>query len=73
MAFIASEYEDDLSKETIGDLEVFFADTEALMMRYADAYKVDSILNGRLYGDLDVIERWNDNRGDDSNLSLFQP
>jgi hypothetical protein len=34
---------------------------------------VDSILNGCLYGDLDVIEKWNDNRGDDSNLILFQP
>ncbi|HDZ37416.1 MAG TPA: nucleotidyl transferase AbiEii/AbiGii toxin family protein [Marinobacter sp.] len=73
LAFIASEYENDLSDETISDLEVFFMDIEALMMRYADAYKVDSILNGRLYGDLDVIEKWNNSRGGNSNLSLFQP
>jgi len=73
LAFVVSEYEDELADETISNLEIFFADTEALMMRYSDAYTVDSILNGRLYGDLDVIEKWNDSRGNSSNLSLFQP
>jgi predicted nucleotidyltransferase component of viral defense system len=73
LVFIASEYEDELADETISNLEIFFADPEALMMRYSDAYTVDSILNGRLYGDLDVIEKWNDSRGDSHNLSLFQP
>ena len=73
LAFVVSEYEDELADETISNLEIFFADTEALMMRYSDAYTVDSILNGRLYGDLDVIEKWNESRGNSSNLSLFQP
>lgn len=72
LAFIASEYEDDLLNETISNLEIFFSDIEALMMRYDDAYKVDTILNGRLYSDLGVIERWNDSRGSDSHLGLFQ-
>ena len=73
LAFIASKYEEDLADKTIRDLEVFFANTEALMVRYADAYTTDSILNGRLYGDLDVIERWNDRREEDRHLRLFQP
>lgn len=72
LAFIASEYEQALSDEAIDDLEVFFSDVEGLMMRYVDAYQTDDILRGRLYGDLDVIEKWYNRRGSDSNLSLFQ-
>lgn len=32
------------------------------MVRYADAYETDSILKGRLFSDLAVVEEWNDHR-----------
>jgi predicted nucleotidyltransferase component of viral defense system len=73
LAFIASEYEGELADTTLSDLEEFFVDTAALMERYAEAYEADVILKGRLYGDLDVIERWNDSRLDDSNIALLGP
>lgn len=42
------------------------------MVRYADAYETDSILKGRLFSDLAVVEEWNDHREGKTNLDLFQ-
>lgn len=71
LAFIASHLESELSGAVIKDLEAFFSDPPALLLRYEDAYEDDGILQGRLYRDLDLIETWMRDRKR-NNLALFR-
>ncbi len=73
LAFLASKFEADLSADVLADLESFFADQEALLMRYADAYDMDPILSGRIFADLSVIEAWVHDRDEPEGPTLFGP
>ncbi|EAZ98133.1 nucleotidyl transferase AbiEii/AbiGii toxin family protein [Marinobacter sp. ELB17] len=57
LAFIARQWEADLSPDIIAQMEDFFSDPIYLMERYNDAYDDDPIINGRLFDDLSTIEK----------------
>ncbi|WP_018402769.1 nucleotidyl transferase AbiEii/AbiGii toxin family protein [Marinobacter gelidimuriae] len=56
--------------------EVIGAGNKPLVLKGGTAlmlcYQIDRFSED-FYGDLDVIEKWNDSRGNSSNLSFFQP
>lgn len=58
LVFLCSEYEGQLSQKVIEEIEHFLADPEALMVRYADAYEADPLLEGQLFQDLEKAENW---------------
>lgn len=73
LAFIADQWEHELTDEVLADLEDFLADPAYLMERYSDAYDDDPLLHGRLFADLAIIEQWNDRHAPDDTPSLLGP
>lgn len=71
LAFIADQWETELTHSVIADLEDFFSEPEYLMERYSDAYGEDNLLQGQLFTDLGIIEQWNESRKVDVTRSLF--
>lgn len=72
LAFIADQWEQELPTNTLVALEEFFFSPEKLMERYVDAYKDDALLQGRLFDDLAIIERWTEARkSNQDTLKLF--
>ena len=73
LAFIAEQWVAELPEDTLGQLEEFCSNPECLLERYAEAYNDDPLLQGRLYEDLNRIERWMEARGTNHTLTLFGP
>lgn len=73
LAFITDQWEAELTENVIADLEDFFSEPEYLMERYSEAYDEDNLLQGWLFTDLSIIERWNASRKVDDTRSLFWP
>lgn len=75
LAFIAGQWERELPKALLAELEAFFDSPEKLVERYADAYDDDPLLQGQLFDDLGAIERWLKARRSNAHdtLNLFGP
>lgn len=71
LAFMATQYESELTDDILTELEDFFISPEILMERYAGAYSADLLLDGRLFEDLGKIEHWLEARMSGDDMSTF--
>lgn len=58
LAFIADQWDHEVREELLEEMQEFFSNPEYLLERYSSAYDEDSLLYGRLYDDLELVEQW---------------